>query len=846
MDPSTSTSNAQNPEPQDDLEEPERMERGQSITTEEPFQETPETTPHTPPVTAQYYSVMEDECPDELFRSPSLASRLEPKEGSTCEAAATDQSVSQRSFDGTKANANPECLDWHHGEKQLMTSPSQVNEEMENASPTFEEVVRTDCSSEIHCVGQDQGLLEDRLRIQECCHSTDGEAKEYKNDGVPEDQMLDDQDQELKLVKDTNLLDETGLNHHIQNIERFNLASVDTEDNQNTSEVTLTQSRDNSHKEGTDNPLEDALDSDLKGYDWVRRTGVEDDEEDLSTENRGLDKEEESAGIMSDSRLATEILQGENLLQRLQLVQQRQDLDEICLQTPKLEDDTKTNVAPETIQEFQEGSDQTQTGSPLLTMTAQFEHCSIHKTEIVHCNKQSDTRCFVVVTETGTDEDLCKQLEQDVSKSQSKAAQIVGIHQLTAECDLEDRCYMASKIMYEEDVCTQEKTQSHNESDKQQEEENRDADYIDGIWKSKDENRIPFPPCHRLSAAETFMEKQLQESSQIKPDLQRAEGVFDLTENPDILEIPFKTDVCLEPLPTIKDSGPAEDWHFSEQKMQKDISQDMQREMVLVNLGKIPGEYSKGESRHMKDTKLLFEAFQQVKTEGPTRIKKPVASLPKRPVYPTVLERTRSLEMFSQKTSPVWRTHSFRLVSASEKEKYPETFRPLSPSIRDKPRLSPYPKHEKHTRMHKSMDSISTSPTSTGDRRTKPEPTREGSPLLKENPFFKLRPALSLQPEVEKDIREAKKREEELHKQRSSLYGEKRQGSREEGMSTAKLKPDPTLKTAGRLERVWPPPSKKEPTKAEQEVKVQRGHRAALWQRWESGFINGQPTNHNK
>ncbi|KAF4080334.1 hypothetical protein AMELA_G00169230 [Ameiurus melas] len=42
---------------------------------------------------------------------------------------------------------------------------------------------------------------------------------------------------------------------------------------------------------------------------------------------------------------------------------------------------------------------------------------------------------------------------------------------------------------------------------------------------------------------------------------------------------------------------------------------------------------------------------------------------------------------------------------------------------------------------------------------------------LKENPFFKLRSSLSLIPDVHKDIQEAKKREEELHKQRTILYG---------------------------------------------------------------------------
>ncbi|XP_046706266.1 uncharacterized protein misp3 isoform X2 [Silurus meridionalis] len=42
---------------------------------------------------------------------------------------------------------------------------------------------------------------------------------------------------------------------------------------------------------------------------------------------------------------------------------------------------------------------------------------------------------------------------------------------------------------------------------------------------------------------------------------------------------------------------------------------------------------------------------------------------------------------------------------------------------------------------------------------------------LKENPFFKLRSSMSLLPDMQKDIQETKEREEELRKQRTSLYG---------------------------------------------------------------------------
>ena len=48
-------------------------------------------------------------------------------------------------------------------------------------------------------------------------------------------------------------------------------------------------------------------------------------------------------------------------------------------------------------------------------------------------------------------------------------------------------------------------------------------------------------------------------------------------------------------------------------------------------------------------------------------------------------------------------------------------------------------------------------------------------PFLGANPFVKLRPALARQPEVQKDIQESREREEELRRQRCTLYGESSQ-----------------------------------------------------------------------
>lgn len=275
--------------------------------------------------------------------------------------------------------------------------------------------------------------------------------------------------------------------------------------------------------------------------------------------------------------------------------------------------------------------------------------------------------------------------------------------------------------------------------------------------------------------ASTPVPSAAEASGEIQEEVQRPGGVFSLADNPDVLEIPFQTNIVLKPFPS--EAGQF-DWQFSEEKMQKEISQEVQRELVLVNQGKIPGGYSKGEVRQLKETKQLFEAFQQ----GPMRHTGPPLLALKDHVYPSVVERTRSLEMFSIKTCPVSRAHSLKLYKYTdcERDRSPENLRSRSPtgSSRERARLSPYPKQGQ---VHRSVDSISsTAPSSAVDTRTN---VRQSSPVLKQNPFVKLRPALALKPEVEKDIREAKQREEELRRQRCALYGERKPDGEEEETS---------------------------------------------------------------
>lgn len=295
---------------------------------------------------------------------------------------------------------------------------------------------------------------------------------------------------------------------------------------------------------------------------------------------------------------------------------------------------------------------------------------------------------------------------------------------------------------------------------------------------------------HKLSAAETAIEKHVHLlAAQETHKLQRADGVCNLADNSDVLEIPFKTDIVLNIAPAVP-SCHGRDWQFSEHKMRKEINQDIQRELALVNQGKIPGDYSKGEARQFKETKLLFEAIQQCSIEGPMRRRKSPTLTLKSPIYPSVLERTRSLESFSLRSHPISRAQSLRFHKSNSDMERGSRSRGMSKTC-----FRLHHKEDKNMHLHKITNPQSANTTILGTWKTCHSKTALESHIQSENPFYKLRPSLVLQPEIERDIREAKEREEELHRRRCALYGENRQRSEDAEV----LQCTPTVKS-GRSE----------------------------------------------
>lgn len=702
----------------------------------------------------RYYSLMDDDGPDDLFiqppSPPPCKALLTPKKGSTS-GTPTDSSMTlpSEAADVTKDKANPCSLDRHHGEKHLMAARNKVDEAITSImQSSMEPMDNTLLSNEMSSIAtdyQDQTSMGGSACLLERCHDKTGKAEE---NNTSEDEESNEEHGECP-----NPFKEEDNYEAERDIFPQQICSYVDENQKNMTnleecekmykDVSCLYERDfkmlrtmpDLNKNNDFPSLEPPEFCEFTNNTMEERTKSSNNEEHIgaSSLDNILSKESEEMVDQVDGnrRIASDIQQGEQLLQRLQMVQLRQD------DKPKTEEAEEEDTLRS---EVDEGEFR---GKSVTSEEDEEEGEPMEKTNVTEKgNKNNDT-------------------EPIRTEERTRITTPPGMleHSQINTKDAEESFDAYSEFLIP----------------------------LDSPFKNPCEisSEIPFISAgHRFSAAETSIEKQIQEAVRAKQNLQRAGGVFNLADDPDVLEIPFKTEVSLESLLTKACTTQQSQWKFSEKKMQKEISQETQRELVLVNQGKIPGEYCKGEVRQLKETKLVFEAFQQGNIEGPTRHRKLPTSAMKDPVYPSVLERTRSLEVFSLKTCLVSRAHSLRQCNSANREgdKSPETLRSKSPTggSRDKMRLSPYSKHDKYLRLHRSMDSItSESSTSAVESRGKTK-ERQESPILRQNPFFKLRPAMALQPEVEKDIREAKEREEELRRQRSTLYGEDRQNSEDE------------------------------------------------------------------
>ncbi|KAM4530549.1 uncharacterized protein PAE49_023006 isoform 2-T2 [Odontesthes bonariensis] len=839
--------------------------------------------PAAPVPIKRYYGVMDDEGADDVFihsfQPPPTCSApfLTAKGSQGATASNSGVTLSNGAADATEAKANPTGLDWHHSEKQLMAARNESEEgisstvqtsrqSMDNgllfndkgSTPTaHEDQTPTDseaflmeaCHDEAENQYQDNASgdedsnkePEDIIILsegEENCGETDTEDDKYPQQTssdvkeTSENEICRDKGGDKTKHKDSCCLDERDVEMSRDHLdsesvetnattlpglrENDDFESSEPEEHceykQDTIEEATNQPQVSDFSADGANDSEGHVNSRSLDYNLMRESGTTETQTPITKCS-----EEMVEKVDGSRRLTIEIQQGEQLLQRLQMVQLRH----------------------EEIQSFPPEVAKGLTGGGKVAFGAEIQDGRVKGRSMTGEEEEEESRF------PAEKQDEVKTNLTPNDKNESKHVEIKAGTSLSSSTPGQPE----QKQITGTETSVSEDDQSNNSVP---------SDLTLNNCHEASCTKIPLVSTG-FSAADTSVERQIHESAQGKPNLQRAGGVFNLADNPDVLEIPFKTNVTLESLLTKACISQPNHWQFSEKKMQKEISKESQRELAMVNQGKIPGGYSKGEVRQLKETKLLFEAFQQDNTESPQRLRKAPTTLMKDHVYPSVLERTHSLEMVSLKSCPVTRAHSLRPFDSgiSDSDKSPGNLRSRSPTgcSRDKTRLSPYPKQDKHQRLHRSMESISSEVTTSAKEmrgKTGEANDSQESPILKHNPFFKLRPALALQPEVAKDIQEAKDREEELRRQRSTLYGELKQESQDEEMSrcTKALKSDSRQQSRGKLERVWPPPSKKDQKKSEQpqEPKVHRagGPKAPLWQRWESGLINGQAPNEKK
>ncbi|XP_051753655.1 uncharacterized protein misp3 isoform X3 [Ctenopharyngodon idella] len=405
---------------------------------------------------------------------------------------------------------------------------------------------------------------------------------------------------------------------------------------------------------------------------------------------------------------------------------------------------------------------------------------------------------------------------------------------------------------------------------------------------------------------ETPIEREIRLAVKREQSLRRSRGLCDTTDKTnEFVEIPLRRPILSQDLQIRPLSGLDKDRQFAGKKMQKEISAETEREKVLVELGRLPGFYDKGTEVQLQEKKLLFESFQEPK-ESMAAFSRRSAS------NSTYVESAAEIQEVASAVRQ-------RLMQFSQNSPTPPAMAQYggtngNPPAARGPGLTegitgqiiiieansipttvggPNGGYKTASRTDggsvKVMNPVgvrasSAEPVSARQRPNLEVTEDEDSSIVKENPFFKLRSSMTLQPQVELDIKEAKERERELQRQRNSLYGgasiylEEEKGTRMNlrtesgvkegtGSSNKEILSSPPPRTnltptgrhsemlttttsvrqsTGKLGLTWPPPQADEEQRQlpEKTLKIPR-QRNPLLERWESGMVNGQVEDNN-
>lgn len=265
---------------------------------------------------------------------------------------------------------------------------------------------------------------------------------------------------------------------------------------------------------------------------------------------------------------------------------------------------------------------------------------------------------------------------------------------------------------------------------------------------------------------ETPIEREIRRSIEREHSLRRSRGLPSLATEPEYVEIPLRKAVLSQSVMTKSEKCQGKDRQYAGKKMQLEIHEEVQREEDLVRLGKVLGFYDKGTTRELKDRKVIFEVFQK-SDDSPLTVAKSKASSSSDSLNTTVSTSTAGSVYRNKPADSVPQGQGFPdpCQDVTQEKTLALSAQILSQHTPDPELITEVdfgnPDASSKGGGHDGIKKLEQDQRATGV---------ESSP--RENPFFKLRcsnPVLR----VEQDIREAQDREQELYRQRISLYGSK-------------------------------------------------------------------------
>lgn len=267
---------------------------------------------------------------------------------------------------------------------------------------------------------------------------------------------------------------------------------------------------------------------------------------------------------------------------------------------------------------------------------------------------------------------------------------------------------------------------------------------------------------------ETPIEREIRRSIEREHSLRRSRGLPSLPTEPEYVEIPLRKAVLSQSIITKSEKYQDKDKQYAGKKMQLEIHEAVQREQDLVRLGKVPGFYDKGLTQELKDRKVIFETFQKPDDSSVTVAKSKALSSSDSLNTAVSSSAAGSISVYRSKSAS-WVPQGQGFPDTCQDVTEEKTLA-LSVQILRQPTPEPelitevdfgYPNASSKGERHDEIKKMEQDQRAAGV---------ELSP--RENPFFKLRSS-NLALRVEQDIREAQDREQELYRQRISLYGSK-------------------------------------------------------------------------